>query len=35
MLTLDDYARFVEMWVGDEATGRRRATQADIDSILG
>ena len=35
ILTLEDYTSFVEMWVGEEDGAPRRATQDDINSILG
>jgi hypothetical protein len=33
-LTVDDYIAFVDMWVDDD-DGYRRATQDDINSMLG
>lgn len=37
LLSLDDYTTFVEAWAGtdDDSGGYRRATQADINRILG
>ena len=35
LLTLDDYVSFCEMWTGEDEDAPRRATQADIDTMLG
>lgn len=33
--TTDEFVRLVDVFVGDDATGERWATQADIDRLLG
>ena len=34
-LTLDDFVTFAEVWAGDPEDAPRRATQDDIDCMLG
>jgi hypothetical protein len=35
LLSLEDYVSFCEMWTGEDEDAPRRATQADIDTMLG
>ena len=35
LLSLDDFMSYMELWAGPEDGASRRATQGDINSILG
>ncbi len=34
-MTCQDFADFLEMWVGEDPDAPKKATQADIDRLLG
>jgi hypothetical protein len=35
VLTLDSFVTFIDLWTGDDPSGTRPATQADIKALLG